>query len=398
MIIKNAKVFDEHFHFTQKDIRIRDGLFADLPTAGASETFARSLSGASAETGSADSEEVIDASGLYLIPGLTDIHFHGCVGYDFCDGTEEAIQAIADYQAANGVTSIVPATMTYGEEKLTQIAEAARAHRNGRGADLCGINMEGPFISAEKMGAQNPKYIRTPSIEMFDRIQRASGGLVKLVDIAPESEHAMEFIEAEKNRAVISVAHTAASYETACEAFSKGASHVTHLYNAMPPFSHRAPGVVGAAFDHKQVRVELICDGVHIHPSMVRATFQLFGDHRVVLISDSMMAAGLEDGDYSLGGQAVKVKGPVATLASGTIAGSVTNLMNCMRHAVLHMGIPLESAVRAAAVNPAQAVGIFDRYGSIETGKVGNAVLLDERLNVVQVILRGEILKRPLHR
>ena len=164
---------------------------------------------------------------------------------------------------------------------------------------------------------------------------------------------------------------------------------MTHIYNAMPPCTHRAPGVIGAAFDHEHVRVELICDGVHIHPSVVRATFRLFGDDRVVLISDSMMAAGLEDGDYSLGGQAVKVTGPVATLADGTIAGSVTNLLKCMQNAVRTMGIPLESAVKAAAVNSAKSVGIFDRYGSIERGKAANVVLLDQDLNLVQVISKG---------
>lgn len=369
MIIKNAKVFDENFQFKVKDICIQNGVFTDTPAGG---------------------DEVIDASGMYAIPGLTDVHFHGCDGHDFCDGTEEAIQAIADYELKNGVTCIVPATMTYDEEKLTGIMAAAKAHKNEAGSDLGGINMEGPFISTAKKGAQNPKYIHAPDIGMFRRLQEASGGLIKLVDIAPEEHGSMEFIENLKDEVAISIAHTTADYEIADAAFAKGAKHVTHLYNAMPPFTHRTPGVIGAAFDHSNVHVELICDGVHIHPSVVRATFQLFGDDRVVLISDSMMAAGLEDGDYSLGGQAVKVEGPVATLADGTIAGSVTNLMKCMRTAVQKMGIPLESAVKAAAVNSAKSVGLFDRYGSISTGKIGNVLLLDQDLNLVHVIQKGK--------
>lgn len=369
MIIRNAVVFNSNFQFEKKDIQIKNGVFV--------------------ESSEPDSE-VIDGSGLYAIPGLTDVHFHGCTGYDFCDGTEEAIQAIADYQLKHGITNIVPATMTFDEKRLTDIMHTAKAHKNQSGADLCGINMEGPFISTAKKGAQNPRYIHNPDIDMFRRLQDASGGLIKLVDIAPEEESSMEFVEALKDEVTVSIAHTTADYETADLAFSKGVKQVTHLYNAMPPFTHRAPGVIGAAFDHKNVYVELICDGIHIHPSVVRATFQLFGDDRVVLISDSMMAAGLADGNYSLGGQGVKVTGSLATLSDGTIAGSVTNLMKCMRIAVQKMGVPLESAVKAAAVNPAKSVGIFDRYGSIEPGKIGNVLLLDKELNLIAVIQRGK--------
>lgn len=369
MIIKNAKVFEENGSFVEKDIFMEDGRFVDSPS---------------------DNSEIIDASGLLAIPGLTDIHFHGCVGYDFCDGTEEAIQAIADYEVKNGVTTMVPATMTFSEEILTGICEAARAHKNESGSLLCGINMEGPFISMAKKGAQNGTYIHKPDVDMFRRLQAVSGNLFRLVDIAPEEEGSMEFIEALKDEVTISIAHTTADYDIASEAYERGASHATHLYNAMPPFSHRAPGVIGAACDHEHVRVELICDGIHIHPSAVRTTFKMFGDDRICLISDSMMATGLTDGDYSLGGQAVKVVGALATLADGTIAGSATNLMGCLRVAVQKMGIPLESAVKCAAVNPAKAVGIYDQYGSITTGKTANLVLLDSDLNIKSVFLKGK--------
>ena len=189
----------------------------------------------------------------------------------------------------------------------------------------------------------------------------------------------------------ISVAHTTADYDTAMEAYRRGAREATHLFNAMPPFTHRAPGVVGAAFDSPEVKVELICDGVHIHPSVVRAVFRLFGPERVVLISDTMRAAGMPDGDYTLGGQAVKVEGKYATLADGTLAGSVTDLMSCMRNAV-GFGIPLHDAVRAAAVNPAEVLGIIGRAGTLDAGKTANAVVLDSGLNVKAVFFRGELI------
>ncbi|MBS6196069.1 MAG: N-acetylglucosamine-6-phosphate deacetylase [Clostridiales bacterium] len=370
MIIRNAEVFTEEGIFEKKDIYIREGRFtAEEPEGG----------------------EEIDAAGCYAIPGLTDIHFHGCVGKDFCDGTEEAIQAIADYEASVGVTTICPATMTFAEDKLLEIARAANAHKNEKGAALCGINMEGPFIAMKKKGAQNGKYIHKPDIEMFERLQEAAGGLFKLVDLAPEEEGAMEFIRAKKDEVVLSIAHTTTDYDTAKAAIDAGVHHVTHLYNAMNPINHREPGPIIAASDDSCCEAELICDNVHIHPAVVRNTLKMFGTDRVIFISDTMMAAGLEDGMYELGGQPVIVKGNKATLEDGTIAGSNTNLMDCMRVAVQKMDVPLETAVRCAAVNSAKSIGIYDEYGSITPGKVANLVLLNkEDLATRQVILRGE--------
>ncbi len=228
---------------------------------------------------------------------------------------------------------------------------------------------------------------------MFDSLNEASGNIVKLLAIAPEQEGAMELIEQRHKDVVMSLAHTATDYETAVKAFEKGASHVTHLYNAMNPYTHRAPGLIGAAADKEKVEVELICDGVHIHPAAVRTTFKIFGDDRIILISDSMRATGLDDGDYTLGGQYVKVTGNLAALKDGTIAGSVTNLMDCMRTAVLKMGIPLESAVKCAAVNPAKSVGIYDRHGSISVGKKADVVLLSqEGLELRNIIMDGKLL------
>ena len=337
-----------------------------------------------------DGGEVYDAAGCYVIPGLTDLHFHGCMGADFSDADAEGLEAMAKYELSRGVTQICPAGMTLLEEQLIKVCAVAADHRdaNRPGAELVGINLEGPFLSMAKKGAQNGDWLHRPDVAMFRRLAEAGRGLVKLVSLAPEEPGAMEFIDELKDEVVISVAHTTADYDTALEAYRRGAREATHLFNAMPPFSHRAPGVVGAAFDSPRCRVELICDGVHIHPSVVRVVFSLFGADRVVLISDTMRAAGMPDGDYTLGGQAVKVSGKYATLADGTLAGSVTDLMSCMKTAV-SFGIPLADAVRAAAVNPAQVLGIFDRCGSLEAGKNANAVVLDADLNVKAVFFRG---------
>ena len=334
----------------------------------------------------------LDGDRCYLIPGLTDVHFHGCKGADFSDGDPAGLKTIADYELSRGVTQICPAGMTLSEADLVQMCQVAAAHRaaDKTGATLSGINLEGPFLSEAKKGAQNGKWLQDPNLELFGKLQAAAKGLVKLVSMAPERPGAIDFIEKLGERVTVSLAHTTADYETALAAFQAGARQVTHLYNAMPPFSHRAPGVVGAAFDTPECRVELICDGVHIHPSVVRATFKMFGPDRVILISDSMRAAGMPDGDYTLGGQAVKVQGRHATLADGTLAGSVTDLMGCMRTAV-EMGVPLFDAVKAAAVNPAQAIGIYSRVGSLDPGKRANLVLLDQDLQIKAVVFRGEL-------
>ncbi len=333
--------------------------------------------------------EVVDATGCHVIPGLTDVHFHAAVGHDLCDGTEESLRAIADYELSQGVTTICPASMTFDEARLERSFDAVRRHDGSRGARIVGINMEGPFVSPARLGAQNPAYVRAPDVAMFERLQRAAGGLVRLVGVAPEVEGGIEFIEAVSEGVRVSLAHTDCDYECARRAFDAGARQLTHTFNAMPALLHRAPGPIGAAADDDRVSVELICDGLHVHPAVVRAAFRLFGAGRVIMVSDTMEAAGLSDGEYELGGQRVHVRGRLATLDDGTIAGSVTNLMACLRCAVGEMGIPLGDAVRAAAANPARAVGVGTDYGTLEAGKVANVVVLDDDLQVRHVIREG---------
>ena len=341
------------------------------------------------------SGDVMDGKGCYAIPGLIDLHFHGCKGDDFCDGDKDAIGRIAEYEASVGVTAIAPATMTLPVEELEQIlhtaAEYKKETKDCRKADFLGINMEGPFISPAKKGAQDARNILPCNVEICDRFLKASEGLVKFIGIAPEeSEHAAEFIREVHERVNISLAHTNADYDTAMEACRAGANHAVHLYNAMPAFTHRAPGVVGAVFDNKDVMAEIICDGIHIHPSVVRATFQMMGADRMILISDSMRATGRPDGQYTLGGLDVKVVGRLATLVSdGAIAGSATNLMDCMRTVVKKMDLPLETAVACATINPARSLGVEEQYGSLEAGKKAHVVLLDQDLELKAVIKDG---------
>ena len=379
MIIRNALVYTEDHVFQKRDILIKGANFAEICPAGTTPCC---------------DEKIVDASGCFAIPGLVDLHFHGCAGFDFSDGTEEAMHAIAAYEASVGVTSIIPATMTLGESQLQAIcgtaAQYVKVQRQGE-ATLRGIHMEGPFFSIKKKGAQNPEHLRNPDIEMFRRLNQTSDGQIRIVSIAPELDGAMEFIEALRDETVISIAHTDADYETARLAIEHGVQHITHLYNAMPPFLHRAPGPIGAAADCKSCMVELICDGIHVHSAVVRSTFRMFGDDRIILISDSMRATGLQDGTYDLGGLSVTVCGQSAMLADGTIAGSVTNLIDCVRIAVQQMGIPLEAAVRCATENPAKSVGIYQWCGSISPGKRADVVLLSQDdLRLQQVILGGQ--------
>lgn len=371
----SGRVFLAEQGFCERSLRLRDGVIEQIVTS--KEEALKDAAG----------EEVTDAAGAYVLPGLVDIHFHGCAGHDFCEGTREAFARIQEYELRHGVTSICPATMTLPEERLAEVCRAA-AEFAGESDCLKGINLEGPFLAEAKKGAQNPRYLHPPDAGMLFRLQEQAEGLIKLVAIAPELAGAEACIRTCADSFRFSVAHTAADYETAAKAMRAGARHVTHLYNAMPPFSHRQPGVIGAAFDCG-AEAELISDGVHVDGCAVRAAFRLFGEERIILISDSMMAAGMSDGRYELGGQPVQVCGNRAVLADGTIAGSVTNLYDCMVTAI-RMGIAPEAAVRAATLNPAASIAIDQDYGSIAVGKKADLLIADSDWKLRQVYKHGE--------
>ena len=373
MRIINGQVFDLEQGFLSRDVLTDGGQIA-------------SASG---------DDQILDAAGCYVIPGLVDVHFHGCVGEDFSDATPDGLQKIADFELSQGVAYLCPAGMTLPEDQLTAICKNTAAHRakNPGGAEVVGVHLEGPFLCMSKKGAQNGDYLHNPDIPMLRRLQEAAQGCVKLVTLAPEQPNSIEFIKAAVEMGVtVSVGHTTADYNTARAAFEAGASHATHLFNAMPPLAHRDPGVIGAAFDVPHVQPELICDGIHVHGSAVRAAFRLFGKERMILISDSLRATGMPDGEYPFGGQMIEVHGNRATILGHpeTLAGSVTSLMGCLRQAV-SFGIPLADAVRACTYNPARSIGIDGRAGTLDVGKEASIVLLDEKdLSIKAIVFKGQ--------
>ncbi len=380
MIIKNGSIFGENGMFCRGNIDICGDVIKNIDYDKAYNVELQQKQ-----------EEVIDADGLYVIPGLVDIHLHGAAGFDFCDCTEEAFAAIVDFELSHGVTSIVPATMTLPQQTLYRIMGAIGQYAKNH-ASIKGITMEGPFISADKKGAQNEGYIQVPDITLFNRLQTVSGKMIRQVTVAPETAGALDFIKNVSENCVVAVAHTNASYEEAEAAFSAGSDHITHLYNAMPPFGHREPGAIGAAFDNKRVFAELICDGVHIHPSTVRAAYQLFGAERVCMISDSMSAAGMKDGECFLGEQKVIRKGRCAVLENGSLAGAVSTLYDNLKTAVTEMHIPLEDAVLSCTATPARSLKLDRECGVLAAGRKADAVLLDKDLNIMYVIKSGRIL------
>jgi N-acetylglucosamine-6-phosphate deacetylase len=331
-------------------------------------------------------EAIIDASGLYVIPGLVDVHIHGAMGGDFSDGDAQGLLTIARYLHSCGVTAFCPTSMTLPEQQLVSAFKSiSEVSDDDSHAFIAGIHMEGPFLSAEKKGAQKASYLHAPDIGMFRRLSKACNNQIRIITIAPELDGSEAFIKEFHTDLAISIGHSAASYDVAVNAFNAGANHVTHLFNAMPPLHHRNPGIIGAAADCPHAMAEIICDGIHIHPSVVRNAFRMFGDDRMILISDAMRATGMEDGTYDLGGQSVTKKGRLATLADGTIAGSVTNLFDCMKNAV-KFGIPLASAVKAASYNPAKSIGLEHTLGILSPGARADVLLIDSDLNLVRVI------------
>ena len=372
MNYKNANIYTEQFRFEQGAFSVENG------------RFCRVLGEAAADA--------VDLQGAYVIPGLIDVHTHGNSGADFSDGDAAGVEKMARYLAKNGVTSFAPASMTLPYETLEKAFASARAFVDARLSDaaaLRGIQMEGPFFSEKKKGAQNGAYLRNPDFEAFKALQDGCGGLVRIVDVAPELPGAEEFIRKAKALCTVSIAHTDADYDAARRGIAAGVTHLTHLYNAMPAIHHRKPGVIAAAAEAETVSAELISDGQHVHPASVRLAFRIFGASRMVLISDSLRCCGMPDGEYELGGQQVFLQGGVARLADGTIAGSATNLFECMQRAV-SFGIPREDAIRAATYNPARQIGALSEVGSIADGKVADFVLCDAELNRQAVYLAGE--------
>lgn len=332
----------------------------------------------------------IDLDGAYVIPGLIDIHTHGNSGADFSDGIFEDDLKMGRFYARNGITAFAPASMTFPYDVLSAAFAAGKKLADNRPEDcarLAGINMEGPFFSEKKKGAQNGAYLKGPDFDAFRKLYDDCGGLIRIVDLAPELPGAVEFAKQASKLCTVSVAHTDATYEETKAVLAAGASHVTHLFNAMPSIHHRKPGVIGAASEYENVAAELICDGLHVHPSSVRMAFKLFPG-RICLISDSLRCTGMPDGRYPFGGQEIELKNGEARLPDGTIAGSVATVYQCMLNAIAY-GIPRETAIRAATILPAKEIGMADCLGSIEPGKYADFVICDENLQRKGVCIGG---------
>lgn len=317
-----------------------------------------------------------DAAGKHVIPGLIDVHTHGCIGMDTMDASFEPM---CRFYAEHGITSWLPTTMTMGYDSLERVT---RARTDFDGAEILGFHFEGPYISEKYKGAQNKKYIKNPSAAEFGRFKN-----VKMVTVAPELEGSFEFIKAVSKECVVSLGHTDCDYDTALKAIENGAGCLTHTYNAMPPLSHRSPGPIGAAFE-KNIYAQLICDGFHVAKPVVLATYKMFGAERLVLISDSIRCAGLPDGEYESGGLKVVLRQGEARLEDGTIAGSCDTLWDCVKKAA-EFGIPFNDAVRMASETPAEMLGI--KKGKIVPGYDADLLILGHNNEIETVIIGGEI-------
>lgn len=370
MLFQNAFIFKDDGTFQKGDIAVQNGRFSDPTTT---------------------EGDVADLEGKYVIPGLIDIHSHGNSGADFSDANFDGLVRMARYLLKNGITSFSPASMTLPEEQLKAAYVTAIRLRDEKpewASAIRGITMEGPFFNPAKKGAQNADFLRLPDYDLFSRLNETADGMIRIVCVAPELPGAIPFIKKASQLCTVSVAHTMATYDEAKAGFEAGASHVTHLFNAMPPLAHREPGVIGAAAENSKVTAELITDGIHIHESAVRAAFALFGKERMVLVSDSMMACGMANGEYMLGGQKVFVNGRKATLSDGTIAGSATHLYDCMRTAI-SFGIKPEDAIRAATINPARVIGADKEVGSLTIGKIADFVVCNPDWTMDSVYFAG---------
>lgn len=322
-----------------------------------------------------DLGEGVDFGGAKIYPGLIDTHSHGTNGDDTMEGN---LEAMADWELSHGVTTWYPTTMTMGETDI--IAATSQNINFGHGANIPGFHMEGPFINKKFKGAQDEAFIIPPSMELFNKCKN-----IKKVTIAPEIEGSEEFVK--ECPAVVSIGHTEADYDTCMRFFAAGAKSLTHTYNVMPGIHHRAPGPIGAGSDSEGVYAELICDGKHVHPSAVKMLIKIFGVDRITLVSDSMKATGLPDGQYTFGGQIMIVKDATARTEGGNLAGSTTSLFDCVRSAI-SFGISEEDAVKMASENPARLMGL--NKGKIEVGYDADFIIVDEDFNLIKAIARGE--------
>ncbi|KML41886.1 N-acetylglucosamine-6-phosphate deacetylase [Cytobacillus firmus] len=335
-------------------------------------------------------------SSFQAIPGLIDIHIHGVNGADVMDASVEALETMSDALPKEGTTSFLATTMTQSqaaiEKALINAGSYIQKSQPPGKAEILGIHLEGPYVNKSKAGAQPEEFIRNSSIEQFKKWNNLANKTVKIVTLAPEQPGGMEMVKyLDENGIIASIGHSDATYEEVSQAIEAGAKHVTHLFNQMRGLHHREPGVVGAALLREELTAELIADGVHVRPEMMKLAFQQKGEKELILITDAMRAKCLKNGIYDLGGQAVTVEDGKAVLQDGTLAGSILKLGNAMKNMMAFTGCSLEDAIQMASVNPAKQLNVIDRKGTLSIGKDADIVILDEQLEVAMTFCRGEI-------
>ena len=340
-------------------------------------------------------ERILDFSGYYVAPGLVDIHVHGGGGHSAMD--PEGIGGLSEFLARGGVTSYLPTTHTAPHEKIMKAAEAiGRGIRGGiSGATPLGIHMEGPYISPEMCGAQNPNHVRLPDIGEIAEVYEASGGNLRVVTLAPEMEGGLDTIRWLASKRVVPAAgHTEATHDEMVDAIDAGLSHASHLFNRMRPFHHRNPGAAGAALADDRVTVELVADGFHLHPATLRIASRLKGPGKTALVSDSIPPTGLPEGEYDFGGLRVTVSGGRSLLESGRLAGSTITLGDAVRNMVRLAGASLLEAVEMASTTPARIAGASGCKGRLAQGMDADITILDGDLSPALTMVRGEIVYR----
>ncbi|WP_077601548.1 N-acetylglucosamine-6-phosphate deacetylase [Oceanobacillus sojae] len=340
--------------------------------------------------------EVIDARNeLKLLPGFIDAHIHGGYGVDVMDATPETLQTLADKLPSEGTTSYLATTITQSDNEISNALKNIAAwtdEEQKQGADLVGVHLEGPFVEVSKAGAQPKQYITEPDLDKFMTWQEEAKEQIRTITMAPEHDKTGEFIRTlYKSGVNVSAGHTDASFGQIKDAVKLGVRQLTHLCNAMNGIHHRDIGAVGAAFQSKDLHAELISDGIHVVPEMLQLIFNNVGSDRIIMITDSMRAKGLEDGNYELGGQPVQVKNGRATLDNGSLAGSILRMIDAVKVMLKLDGVKLTDIVKMTAENPAKQVGIFDKKGSIEIGKDADFVLLNDEMDIVYTVCRGKI-------
>jgi N-acetylglucosamine-6-phosphate deacetylase len=341
--------------------------------------------------------EVIELDPSFsVVPGFIDVHIHGSSGADVMDATDEALRTMAKTLPKEGTTSFLATTMTAPiadiERALQNVAQYIYSSNPPGEAEVLGIHLEGPFISPKRAGAQHPKNIIEPNIELFQKWQNIANGHIRLVTLAPEENNGLALAAYLKETGVVaSIGHSDAVYEQVTAAIQSGVTHATHLFNGMRGIHHREPGVAGAVLMHDEVVCELIVDGIHVAPEMVRFVYKMKGCDGLILITDAMRAKCLGAGIYELGGQDVIVQGEKATLRDGTLAGSILKLGDAVKNAMSFTGCTLEDIIRMASWNPAKQLGVSDKKGSIRAGKDADLVVLDEQHHVVMTICRGKL-------